>query len=144
VRLREHRHNLQQDLLEKSKLAQLAYEEGQRVGFDEARILEIESNHRFRKYKESAHMACSTNTISEPTLDFSRIWIPLISNELPTHREDLYDVTDSSWVSIRFQSRVFRFYSTDGASGRQYECIISRADGHYLGLFFCIYNYFSQ
>jgi hypothetical protein len=34
-----------------------------------------------------------------------------------THREDLYDVTDSSWVSIRFQSLVFRFYSTDGASG---------------------------
>jgi hypothetical protein len=37
-----------------------------------------------------------------------------------THREDLYDVTDSSWVSIRFQSRVFRFYSTDDANGRYY------------------------
>jgi hypothetical protein len=36
---------------------------------------------------------------------------------LPTHR-DLYDVTDSSCVSIKFQSRVFRFYFTDGASGR--------------------------
>jgi hypothetical protein len=35
-----------------------------------------------------------------------------------THREDLYDMTDSSWVSIQFQSQVFRFYSTDGASGR--------------------------
>jgi hypothetical protein len=37
-----------------------------------------------------------------------------------THRQDLYDATDSSWVSIRFRSWVFRFYSTDGASGRYY------------------------
>jgi hypothetical protein len=33
VRLREHRHNLQQGLLEKSKLAQPAYEEGHRIGW---------------------------------------------------------------------------------------------------------------
>jgi predicted GIY-YIG superfamily endonuclease len=32
VRLREHSHNLQQGLLEKSELAQHAYEEGHRVG----------------------------------------------------------------------------------------------------------------
>jgi hypothetical protein len=48
VRLREHRHDLQLDLLQKSKLAQLAYEEGHRVGWDEAMILEIESNSRSR------------------------------------------------------------------------------------------------
>jgi hypothetical protein len=41
VRLHEHRHNLQQGLLEKSKLAKLAYEEGHRIGWDDARILEI-------------------------------------------------------------------------------------------------------
>jgi hypothetical protein len=39
--LREHRHNLKKGLLEKSKLAQHAYEEGHRVSWDEARILEI-------------------------------------------------------------------------------------------------------
>jgi hypothetical protein len=32
----------------------------------------------------------------------------------------MYDGTDSSWVSIRLRSRVFRFSSTDGASGRYY------------------------
>jgi hypothetical protein len=53
VRLREHRHNLQQGLLEKSKLAQRAYEEDHRVGWDDARVLEIESNSRYREYKES-------------------------------------------------------------------------------------------
>jgi hypothetical protein len=53
----EHRHNLQQGLLEKSKLAQHAYEEGHKVGWDDARVLEIESNSRYKKYKESVHMA---------------------------------------------------------------------------------------
>jgi hypothetical protein len=38
VRLLEHRHNLKEGLLEKSKLVQDAYEEGHRVGWDEARI----------------------------------------------------------------------------------------------------------
>jgi hypothetical protein len=50
--LREHRHNLKEGLLEKSKLPQYTYEEGHRVDWDEARILEIESNSRYRKYKE--------------------------------------------------------------------------------------------
>jgi hypothetical protein len=52
-----------------SKLSQHASEEGLRVGWDEARILEIECNSRYRKYKESAHMTCLTNPISQPSLD---------------------------------------------------------------------------
>jgi hypothetical protein len=54
VRLREHRHSLKEGLLEESKLAQHAYEEGHEVGWAEARILEVENNSRHRKYKESA------------------------------------------------------------------------------------------
>jgi hypothetical protein len=82
VRLREHRHHLQQGLLEKSKLAQHAYEEGHRLGWDDARILDIERNSRYRKYKESAHMTCLTNPISQTTSDISPIWIPLVSNDI--------------------------------------------------------------
>jgi hypothetical protein len=82
VRIREHRHNLKLCLLEKSKLAQHAYEEDHRVVWDKARVLDIENNSRFRKYKESAHMACSTNLISQPSLDISPIWIPFISEEV--------------------------------------------------------------
>jgi hypothetical protein len=52
VRPCEHRHNLKEGLLEKSKLAQHAYEEGHRVCWDDARILEIESNSRYRKYNQ--------------------------------------------------------------------------------------------
>jgi hypothetical protein len=82
VRLRENRQNFKEGLIEKSKLAQHAYEEDHKVMWDEARVLEVESNSRYRKYKESAHMACSTNPISQPSLDISPIWIPLISDEV--------------------------------------------------------------
>jgi hypothetical protein len=79
VRILEHRYNLKQSLV---VLAQHAYEEYHRVSWDEARVLEVESNSRYRKYKESAHLACSTNPISQPILDISPIWIPLINDEV--------------------------------------------------------------
>jgi hypothetical protein len=63
-------------------LAQHAYEEGHRVNWDEARVLEIDSNSRYRKYKESAYIACITNPISQPSLDISPIWSPLIKEEV--------------------------------------------------------------
>jgi hypothetical protein len=82
MQLHEHKHNLKEGLLEKSKLAQHAHKEGHRVGWDETRILEIESNSKYRKYKEAAHMACLINLISQPSLGISPIRIPLISNEV--------------------------------------------------------------
>jgi predicted GIY-YIG superfamily endonuclease len=48
VRIREHKHNLNEGILDKSKLAQHAYEEGHRVDWDEARVLEIESHSRYK------------------------------------------------------------------------------------------------
>jgi hypothetical protein len=67
LRLREHRHNLKDGLLEESKLAHHACEEINRVGWDEGRALEIESNSRYWRYKESAHVACLANLINEPS-----------------------------------------------------------------------------
>jgi hypothetical protein len=61
---------LKPGLLEKSKLAQRAYEEGHRRGWDKARILETERN---IKCKESIHMACLTNSSSQSSLDISHI-----------------------------------------------------------------------
>jgi hypothetical protein len=89
MHIREHRHNLIAGLLEKSKLAQHAYEEGHWVGWDEATILEIESNSRYRKYKESVHMVCSTDPISQPSLEISPIWIPLVSKDVSNSKERL-------------------------------------------------------
>jgi hypothetical protein len=89
VRLREHRHNLEKGLLEKSKLAHHTYEEGHKVGWDEARIWGIENNNRYRKYQELDHMACLTNLMSECSLNISPNWIPLISNEVHSSRGSL-------------------------------------------------------
>jgi hypothetical protein len=69
------------ELVLKLKHAPHAYEDGHRVIWDEVRILEIEGNSRYKKYKESAHMESFTNPISQPSLDVSPVWTPLISNE---------------------------------------------------------------
>jgi hypothetical protein len=50
--------------------------------WDGARILAIERNSKLRKYKELVHMAYVSNAISQPSLEFSHIWIPLISDEI--------------------------------------------------------------
>jgi hypothetical protein len=82
VWLQEHRHILRHNPLEKSKLAQDAFEEGHRAGWDEARILKAESNSRCRKYKESTYMACLTNSVSQPIFEISPMWILCISKEV--------------------------------------------------------------
>jgi hypothetical protein len=70
---------LKDSILEKSKIVLQAYEEGHRVVWDEARILEIARNSRHRKLKEWAHMACLKTPISQPSPDISPIWDPLSS-----------------------------------------------------------------
>jgi hypothetical protein len=47
--LYEYRNNISENLLEKLKVIQPASEEGHRIGWDEDKILEIESNSRHRK-----------------------------------------------------------------------------------------------
>jgi hypothetical protein len=54
--------------MEKSKLDQCTYE-GQGIGWEEAEILKIETNSRYRKFKKSAHMACTVNLISQLSLE---------------------------------------------------------------------------
>jgi hypothetical protein len=82
VRIKEHKYNLTQGLLEKSKLAQHAYEEDHRIYWSEAKVLQIEPNTTYRKYKESAHMSLLDHPISQPSLDISPIWTPIITAEL--------------------------------------------------------------
>jgi hypothetical protein len=79
---KEHKYNLTQVPLEKSKLAQHAYVEGHRICWNEAKVLQIEPNTTHRKYKESAHMFLIDNPISQPSLDISPIWTPVITAEV--------------------------------------------------------------
>jgi hypothetical protein len=55
------------------------------------------------------------NQFDQPT----QFGSPLSAVRLATHKEGQYDRTDSSWVCIRFYSKGFRFYSTDGPKSRQ-------------------------
>ena len=82
VRLREHKHTFKEGLLDKSRLAQHAYEEDHSVKWDATGILDLERNATVRKYKEAAYMAWAGNTISQPSLDFSIIWSPLVFEEM--------------------------------------------------------------
>jgi hypothetical protein len=68
--------------MEKSRLAKHAYEEGHRIQCKEAKVVRIETNNICIKYKEAAHVACITNPISQPSLEISPIWIPLIREEV--------------------------------------------------------------
>jgi hypothetical protein len=56
VCITEHKHNLTQGLLEKSKSAQHAYEEGYKLCQNEAKVLQTQPDTTYRKYKESTHM----------------------------------------------------------------------------------------
>jgi hypothetical protein len=81
VRIKQHKYNLTQGLLEKSKLAQPAYEEGHKICWKEAKVLQIEPNATYRKYKESAHMSVVYHSISQLSLDFSPISNPVTTSQ---------------------------------------------------------------
>jgi hypothetical protein len=68
----------------KSKLALLAYEEGNMFDWTQASFLQCEPNATYRKYKETAHMPCSNNPISKPSLETTvpSVWFSLIGEEL--------------------------------------------------------------
>jgi hypothetical protein len=71
-----------QGLLEESKLAQRAYKEGHKMCWKEAKVLPTEPNTTYRKYKESALMSQIDHSISQPSLDISPIWTPVITAEV--------------------------------------------------------------
>jgi hypothetical protein len=81
VGLREHKHGL------RVGLAQRGSEEGYRVGWEEAGILEIVGDSGCGKYKESAHMACLAHPIGQPGVEFCSIGSLLSTSRSPDHRE---------------------------------------------------------
>jgi hypothetical protein len=78
VHIKEQKYNLTQGLIEKTKLAQHAYEGGHKICWKEAKVLQIEWNITYTKQKEPAHMSLLDHPISQPSLDISPIWtLPL-------------------------------------------------------------------
>jgi hypothetical protein len=45
-------------------------------------VLQTEPNTRYRKYRESAHMSLVDHPISQPSLDISPTWTPIIAVEV--------------------------------------------------------------
>jgi hypothetical protein len=68
-------------LLEKSKLAQHAYEGGHKICLNEVKVLHIEPNTTRSKYKESTYMSLIDHPISQLRLDISPTWTPIITAE---------------------------------------------------------------
>jgi hypothetical protein len=82
LRIKEHKYDLTQGLLKKSKLSQHAYKESLKICWKEAKVLQIELNTTYRKYKAFAHMSLVDRLISRPSLDISPIWTPIIAAEV--------------------------------------------------------------
>jgi hypothetical protein len=81
VRIKERKYNLTQGLLEKSKLYQHAYEEGHKIRWNEAKVLQIKPNPTYRKYNVSAHMSLVDHPISQLSLDISPMWTPIMHQQ---------------------------------------------------------------
>jgi len=80
VRLKEPNYDLNEGRFGKSKLALLAYEDGNMFDRTQASFLQCEPNATYRKHRETAHMPCSNNPFSQPrretpvpTISFSSI-----------------------------------------------------------------------
>jgi hypothetical protein len=82
VCIKEHKYNLTQCLLEKSKFAQHAYKEDHKICWNTTKILQIEPNTIYRKYTQSAHESLLEHPISQPSLDISPIWTLVITAEV--------------------------------------------------------------
>jgi hypothetical protein len=81
VCIKEHKYNLTQRLLQKSKLVEHVQEEGHEIYWKEAKVLQIEPKTTYRKHKESANMSLVDQLIGQPSLDISPIWTPVIAAE---------------------------------------------------------------
>lgn len=82
VRLGEQRQNVEEGHLERSRLAQHSFEKNHCIVWKEAKILEVEINSVYRKYKEATYLSCLQNPINKPSTEMSPIWYTLISKEL--------------------------------------------------------------
>jgi hypothetical protein len=80
VHIKEHKYNLMQGLLEKSKLAQYAYEEGHKICWKEVKALQTELNTTYRKYKESTNMSLIDQLINTAWTSLSSA-LPLLQRK---------------------------------------------------------------
>ena len=70
VRLRHHGLNIEERHLKRSRLAQHSCLENCRILWKEAKIVKVEKNSVYRKYKEATYLLCLQNLSVDPALKF--------------------------------------------------------------------------
>jgi hypothetical protein len=88
ARIKEHKYNLTQGLFEKSKVAQHAYEEGQKICCHEAKVLQIEPNTTYREYKESVHLSLIDHRSVNPAWTCLPSGLPLLQQKTENYSVD--------------------------------------------------------
>ena len=82
TRVNEHQRNTTNGEIDKSKIAEHSWEQKNRFQWDKASIISKEENSRIRKLKQSAFIHCTDHVISQPSIDISPIWLPIIRPEI--------------------------------------------------------------
>ena len=83
-KVNEHKRNTTNGERDKSKIAEHSWEQKHRFQWDKASIISKEENSRIRKLKESVFIHCTDHVISQPSIDVSPIWLPIIKPEIKT------------------------------------------------------------
>jgi hypothetical protein len=101
----------------KSKLAKHAYEEGHKVGWGEAGILDIESTASIGNTKKRPICLALSTRLANPVWTFLPSGTPLSTMSSTFHREDLFDMTDVHLflLGFRVESRGFAPRMTQAA-----------------------------
>ena len=91
TRANVHKRNTTSGEVDKSKTAEHSWVHKQRFQWKKASIISKEENSRIRKLKESAFIHCTDHVISQPSIDISLIWLPIIRPEI--NKKKLSSVT---------------------------------------------------
>jgi hypothetical protein len=100
-------------LLEKSKLAKNAYEEGHRVDWDEVRIWEIESDSKYMEHKDISPYGVFKKFDQTTQLgDFSHMYLPYQPEDYQLIRKEWLILPSMSSLGFCFQGSVTRPQTT--------------------------------
>jgi hypothetical protein len=90
-------------------LDQHAYEEGHKICLNKVKVLQIEPNTTYRKYKESVRMSLVAHPITQPKMDISPIWTPVITAEVRNCNSSSVDYVRWLFLHIGIMQRVCLF-----------------------------------
>ena len=73
--------------IDKSKVAEHSREQKHIFQWDKVSVISKEENPRIRILKKSAFIHCTDHVISQPSIDVSPIWLPIIRPEIKREKK---------------------------------------------------------